>query len=109
MNKAKTITKRLKTDIDELSTILDGALKASDEPKGQAKATKLYDEKMGLATKSYKLNSKTADLFKESCKANEESQAEVLTRLMTEYCAGTKSKSCWFCKLKSLFKKKTAE
>lgn len=44
-----------------------------------------YDQRNGLATKSYKLNKDIADQFKEACKERGTSQAKELTRMMQAY------------------------
>jgi len=56
--------------------------------KASTRASKKYQEKIGLAPRTYKIKSDIADTFKESCKANGESQASVITRLMQSYING---------------------
>ena len=53
--------------------------------KASTRASKKYQEKIGLAPRTYKIKSDIADAFKESCKAKSESQASVITRFMHDY------------------------
>lgn len=68
-------------------------------PKASTKATAKYQEKAGYAAKTYKLKTNVTDQFKAACLENKESQAAVLTRLMSLYSNGEKQ-SCFFCRLK---------
>ena len=53
--------------------------------KASTRASKRYQEKIGLVARTYKLKSQIADDFKEACLKRGESQASVITRLMNEY------------------------
>ena len=53
--------------------------------KASTRASKRYQEKIGIVPRTYKLKSQIADEFKEACQARGESQASVITRLMNEY------------------------
>jgi len=53
--------------------------------KASTRASKRYQEKIGIIPRTYKLKSQIADKFKETCQARGESQASVITRLMNEY------------------------
>lgn len=61
------------------------------EPKRQTIATKKYQEKVGLISKTYKLKKSIVDEFKQACDSNGESQAEVLTRFMKQYIEDSKN------------------
>ncbi len=54
-------------------------------PKPQTIASKKYQEKVGLVSKSYKLRKEVVDDFKNACDENGISQAAQLTRLMIDY------------------------
>ena len=110
MSKATVIAQRLKADAEELTQILDTST-LDEEPKtpsAQTIATAKYQEKAGIIARSYKLKATTANAFKTACDSNGESQAAVLTRLMTNYISDKDESinSCWFCKLKARFLKK---
>lgn len=51
----------------------------------QSKATRLYENKVGLISKSYKLKRDIVESFKEACEKNGVSQASVLSAYMVEY------------------------
>ena len=53
--------------------------------KASTRASKKYQEKVGMVARTYKLKANIADDFKEACQARGESQASVMTRLMNEY------------------------
>ncbi len=44
-----------------------------------------WDAKAGVSTKSYKLNTKTAEAFKEACAKAGVSQAGQLTKMMNDF------------------------
>ena len=60
----------------------------------QSKATRLYESKVGLISKSYKLKRDIVEAFKEACEKEGVSQASVLSAYMVEYAkaAGTEKK-----------------
>ena len=60
----------------------------------QSKATRLYENKVGLISKSYKLKRDIVESFKEACEKEGVSQASVLSAYMVEYAkaAGIKKK-----------------
>ncbi len=49
------------------------------------KATGRYQKKMGLVSKSYKLDSETIEMFAEACENAETSQAKELTKFMKRF------------------------
>ena len=51
----------------------------------QSKATRLYESKIGLISKSYKLKKDIVESFKEACEKEGVSQASVLSAYMVEY------------------------
>ena len=51
----------------------------------KSKATRLYESKIGLISKSYKLKRDIVESFKEACEKNGVSQASVLSAYMVEY------------------------
>ena len=51
----------------------------------QSKATRLYESKIGLISKSYKLKRDIVESFKEACERQGGSQASVLSAYMVEY------------------------
>lgn len=51
----------------------------------QSKATRLYENKVGLISKSYKLKRDIVESFKEACEKEGVSQASVLSAYMVEY------------------------
>lgn len=51
----------------------------------QSKATRKYEAKVGLISKSYKLKREVIDAFAEACKLEGVSQAGQLTKMMTEF------------------------
>lgn len=51
----------------------------------QSKATRLYESKIGLISKSYKLKKDIVEAFKEACEKEGVSQASVLSAYMVEY------------------------
>lgn len=51
----------------------------------QSKATRLYESKVGLISKSYKLKREIVESFKEACEKEGVSQASVLSAYMVEY------------------------
>ena len=51
----------------------------------QSKATRLYESKIGLISKSYKLKRDIVESFKEACERQGVSQASVLSAYMVEY------------------------
>ncbi|MCL2400515.1 MAG: hypothetical protein FWC91_12325 [Defluviitaleaceae bacterium] len=56
--------------------------------KPSTKASKKYQEKVGLIASTYKLKANIVSQFKEACQAKGESQASVLTSLMKNYING---------------------
>lgn len=60
------------------------------EQNKQTIATTKYQKKVGLISKTYKLKKSIVDDFKQACDLNGESQAEVLTKLMTKYIEDSK-------------------
>ena len=60
----------------------------------QSKATRQYEKKVGLISRSYKLKKSIVDNFKEACERQGVSQASVLSAYMVEYAkaAGTEKK-----------------
>lgn len=62
---------------------------AEGDSKKRTARTARYQKKVGLISKSYKLRQTDVEAFAEACKARDESQAAVLTRLMREYIAET--------------------
>ena len=54
-------------------------------PKAQTIATRKYERKTGLISKSYKLKKEVVEEFAKACESNGEKQATVLTRMMNEY------------------------
>ena len=53
-------------------------------PKPQTIATKKYEEKAGLMSKSYKLKREVVDQFAEACDRAGVSQAAQLSKMMTD-------------------------
>lgn len=51
----------------------------------QSKATRKYEAKVGLISKTYKLRKKDVDEFKETCERLGVSQAGQLTKMMREF------------------------
>lgn len=51
----------------------------------QSKATRQYEKKVGLISRSYKLKKSIVDDFKEACEKQGVSQASVLSAYMVEY------------------------
>ena len=51
----------------------------------QSKATRQYEKKVGLISRSYKLKKSIVESFKEACEKNGVSQASVLSAYMVEY------------------------
>lgn len=51
----------------------------------QSKATRQYEKKVGLISRSYKLKKSIVDNFKEACERQGVSQASVLSAYMVEY------------------------
>ena len=51
----------------------------------QSKATRKYEEKVGLISKSYKLKREVIDLFAEACKNAGVSQSGQLTKMMMDF------------------------
>lgn len=60
----------------------------------QSKATRQYEKKVGLISRSYKLKKSIVEAFKEACEKQGVSQASVLSAYMVEYAkaAGIKPK-----------------
>lgn len=60
----------------------------------QSKATRQYEKKVGLISRSYKLKKSIVEAFKEACEKQGVSQASVLSAYMVEYAkaAGIESK-----------------
>lgn len=54
-------------------------------PNPQTIASKKYHEKVGIKAKTYKLKASLTDAFAAKCNEKGESQASVLTRLMSMY------------------------
>lgn len=54
-------------------------------PNTQTKATKKYQQKMGLIAKSYKIKKELADKFAETCNRLGVGQAATITKLMQEF------------------------
>ena len=55
------------------------------DPKRQTIATKKYQEKAGLMSKSYKLQREVVEAFAKACEEEGISQARQLTKMMTEF------------------------
>lgn len=53
--------------------------------KPQTIATRKYQEKVGLISKSYKLKKELTDEFAEACKRAGVSQAEQISKMMREF------------------------
>ena len=51
----------------------------------QSKATRKYEAKVGLISKSYKLKREVVEAFAEACNKAGVSQAGQLTKMMTEF------------------------
>ena len=51
----------------------------------QSRATRLYEKKVGLISRSYKLKKSIVEAFKEACEKQGVSQASVLSAYMVEY------------------------
>lgn len=51
----------------------------------QSKATRKYEAKVGLISKSYKLKREVIELFAEACNKAGVSQSSQLTKMMTEF------------------------
>lgn len=51
----------------------------------QSKATRKYEAKVGLISKSYKLKREVIDLFAEACKSAGVSQSGQLTKMMMDF------------------------
>lgn len=51
----------------------------------QSKATRKYEAKIGLISKSYKLKREVVETFAEACNKAGVSQASQLTKMMTEF------------------------
>lgn len=51
----------------------------------QSKATRQYEKKVGLISRSYKLKKSIVEAFKEACEKEGVSQASVLSAYMVEY------------------------
>lgn len=51
----------------------------------QSKATRKYEAKVGLISKSYKLKREVVEAFAEACNKAGVSQASQLTKMMTEF------------------------
>ena len=51
----------------------------------QSKATRKYEAKVGLISKSYKLKREVVEAFSEACNRAGVSQASQLTKMMTEF------------------------
>ncbi len=54
-------------------------------PKPQTVATRKYEEKIGMISKSYKLRKELVDEFAEAAKAQGSNQSKELSRMMQEY------------------------
>ena len=54
-------------------------------PKPQTVATRKYEAKIGMISKSYKLRKELVDEFAEATKAQGSNQAKELSRMMQEY------------------------
>jgi predicted DNA-binding protein YlxM (UPF0122 family) len=54
-------------------------------PKPQTVATRKYEEKIGMISKSYKLRKELVDEFAEATKAQGSNQSKELSRMMQEY------------------------
>lgn len=96
---------RIATASNELAGLIAGApIGEAKKPKASTTATAKYQDKAGIAARTYKLKAADADAFKAACETSGESQAAVLSRLMAAYIAG-EGKPCWFCRLKARFTK----
>lgn len=56
----------------------------------QSAATQRYHEKIGLVTRSYKLDKEISERFKEACAAAGISQRQQLEKMMLEFIDGMK-------------------
>ena len=54
-------------------------------PRKQTIATRKYEAKIGMVSKSYKLKKEIVDQFAEACAAAGTSQAAQLTKMMQEF------------------------
>ena len=60
-----------------------------DGPSAQTRATKKYQEKVGLIAKSYKIKKTVANEFAEACNKAGVSQAAKITELMEQFITET--------------------
>ena len=58
-------------------------------PKKQTIASKKYQEKVGIISKSYKLRIDTVERFAEACETQGISQAAKITEMMNEFIKST--------------------
>ncbi|MCR4600278.1 MAG: chemotaxis protein [Clostridia bacterium] len=58
----------------------------------QSKATRKYEEKIGMMSKTYKLKREIVEAFAETCTRMGTSQSAQLTRMMTEFIEKNKEK-----------------
>lgn len=61
------------------------------KPKAQTIASKKYQDKLGIISKSYKLKREVVDGFAEACEKAGVSQAAQLTKMMEEFIAEQKN------------------
>lgn len=54
-------------------------------PSKQSVATRKYEEKVGLISRTYKLRKKDVDEFKETCERIGVSQSAQLTKMMRDF------------------------
>jgi hypothetical protein len=62
-------------------------------PKPQTIATRKYQQKVGIISKSYKLKRELTERFAEACDAAGVSQAAQISKLMEEFIASQKNKA----------------
>ena len=120
MSKIHELADRVKVQTAELADMIAEAPPGeAKKPKASTTATAKYQDKAGLATRSYKLKAADADAFKAACDEVGESQAAAITRLMASYVADYKafefdpdakqchaaSTGCWLCRLKARLRK----
>ncbi len=56
-----------------------------DKETAATRATARYQKKIGLISKSYKLDKETVELFSEACENAETTQAKELTKFMKRF------------------------
>lgn len=64
---------------------MEGPIMPVGKPKPQTEATKRYEKKAGLISKSYKLKRELVEQFADACDKAGVSQAAQLTKMMKEF------------------------